>query len=65
MQHMVFRVKMMGICEMPWVFFFFFCYQELSLIEKTKLTFVRQLEAGGLLSCDLDPLSENQTWRKV
>lgn len=55
---------MMGICEMPWVFFFF-CYQELSLIEKTKLTFVRQLEAGGLLSCDLDPLSENQTWRKV
>ena len=38
-------------------------HQELSLTEKT--VNVRETEAGGLLSCDVDSWSGNQEWRKV
>lgn len=49
-------VKMMGVNERP-------CF--LPLIEKTKLTFVRQLEAGDLLSRDFDSLSGHREWRRI
>lgn len=45
-------VKMMGVNKMP-------------PVKKTKLTFVRQLEADGLLSCAFDSLSGRQEWRKI